>query len=164
MKLMIYFSNEQTDYKLTNRFLLLVRHAIEKTLEHENVGGYGEVSVTFTNNAGIRALNREYRNIDKPTDVLSFPQIDFGEDGIDLTDCSYKILGDIVISTERAAEQAKEIGHSTEHEAAFLCVHSTLHLLGYDHVTSKEDEKLMLEQQKEIVESLKEELGEFDND
>jgi probable rRNA maturation factor len=103
---------------------------------------------------GIHALNREYRNIDRPTDVLSFPQIDFENDGVDVTDASYKILGDIVISLERAGEQAVEIGHSTEHEAAFLTVHSTLHLLGYDHERSKEDDEAQCRAQRDIIETL----------
>ena len=163
MKLMIYFSDEQNKMKLTNRFLLLLRKAITATLESENVGGRIEVSVTFTDNEGIHELNRQYRNIDRPTDVLSFPQIDFENDGVDLLDESYKILGDIVISLERAGEQARDIGHSTEHEAAFLTVHSVLHLLGYDHETGDEDEKEMFGKQKKIIEKLSASLAAFDN-
>ncbi len=159
MKLMIYFSDEQTGFKLTNRFLLLLRHAIESTLKSENVGGRCEVSVTFTDNAGIHELNRRFRNIDRPTDVLSFPQLD----GVDFTDSSFKMLGDIVISLERAAEQAAEIGHSTEHEVAFLCIHSTLHLLGYDHETGEEDEKEMFSRQRKIIDRMSDELSKFDN-
>ena len=162
MKLMIYFENTQDKFKLTNKFMLLIRRAIVATLEYEGVGGNCEVSVTFTDNVGIHALNKEYRNIDRPTDVLSFPQIDFENDGVDLEDGSYKILGDIVISLERAAEQAKEIGHSAEHEAAFLTVHSTLHLLGYDHETGEDDEKEMFGKQKDIIGIIAEELKEFD--
>jgi len=162
MKLMIYFENSQKKHKLTNKFLLLLRRAIVATLEYEGVNGNCEVSVTFTDNAGIHELNKQYRSIDRPTDVLSFPQIDFENDGVDLSDNSYKILGDIVISLERAAEQAEEIGHSREHEAAFLTVHSTLHLLGYDHETGEEDEKEMFGKQKEIIEIISSELKEFD--
>ena len=162
MKLMIYFENSQNKKKLTNKFLLLIRRAILATLEYEGVKGGCEVSVTFTDNVGIHALNKEYRNIDRPTDVLSFPQIDFENDGIDLSDVYYKILGDIVISLERAGEQAREIGHSLEHEAAFLTVHSTLHLLGYDHELGEEEEKEMFAKQKDIIAILAEELKEFD--
>ena len=162
MKLMIYFENSQNKKKLTNKFLLLIRRAILATLEYEGVKGGCEVSVTFTDNVGIYALNKEYRNIDRPTDVLSFPQIDFENDGIDLSDVYYKILGDIVISLERAGEQAREIGHSLEHEAAFLTVHSTLHLLGYDHELGEEEEKEMFAKQKDIIAILAEELKEFD--
>lgn len=163
MKLMIYFSDEQKGFRITNRFELLLRRAILASLEHEGVGGRVEVSLTFTDNEGIHALNREYRGIDRPTDVLSFPQIDFESDGVELSDESYKILGDIVISLEKASDQAREIGHSTEHEAAFLCIHSMLHLLGYDHETSEADEKEMFAVQKEIVASIADELSGFDN-
>ena len=162
MKLMIYFANEQKKHKLTNKFLLLIRKAIMATLEYEGVGGGCEVSVTFTDNEGIHALNREYRNIDRPTDVLSFPQIDFENDGVDLKDVYYKILGDIVISLEKAAEQGAEIGHSREHEAAFLTVHSTLHLLGYDHELGEDEEKEMFAKQKAIIDIIAEDLREFD--
>lgn len=162
MKLMIYFDDSQNKIKVTYALELLLRRAIEATLGYERVNGGCEVSLTFTDDEGIRELNRRYRSIDRATDVLSFPQIDFGTDGVDLSDNSYKILGDIVISLERARAQAAEIGHSLEHEAAFLCVHSTLHLLGYDHVTSEEDEKIMFGKQKEIIESLAPELAAFD--
>lgn len=162
MKLMIYFSDEQRDFKVTNRFQLLLRNAILATLEQEGVGGKVEVSLTFTDNVGIHALNKEYRGIDRPTDVLSFPQIDFDNDGVKVEDNSYKVLGDIVISLEKAAEQASEIGHSTEHEAAFLCIHSMLHLLGYDHETGEDDEKEMFSRQKSIVDKLSDELAKFD--
>ena len=162
MKLMIYFDDSQNKIKVTYALELLLRRAIEATLGYERVNGGCEVSLTFTDDEGIRELNRRYRSIDRATDVLSFPQIDFVTDGVDLSDNSYKILGDIVISLERARAQAAEIGHSLEHEAAFLCVHSTLHLLGYDHVTSEEDEKIMFGKQKEIIESLAPELAAFD--
>lgn len=162
MKLMIYFDDSQNKIKVTYALELLLRRAIEATLGYERVNGGCEVSLTFTDDEGIRELNSRYRNIDRATDVLSFPQIDFGTDGVDLSDNSYKILGDIVISLERARAQAAEIGHSLEHEAAFLCVHSTLHLLGYDHVTSEADEKIMFGKQKEIIESLAPELAAFD--
>ena len=162
MKLMIYFDDSQNKIKVTYALELLLRRAIEATLGYERVNGGCEVSLTFTDDEGIRELNRRYRSIDRATDVLSFPQIDFETDGVDLSDNSYKILGDIVISLERAKAQAAEIGHSLEHEAAFLCVHSTLHLLGYDHVTSEEDEKIMFGKQKEIIESLAPELAAFD--
>lgn len=162
MKLMIYFDDSQNKIKVTHALELLLRRAIEATLGYERVNGGCEVSLTFTDDEGIRELNKRYRNIDRATDVLSFPQIDFVNDGVDLSDGSYKILGDIVISLERAKAQAEEIGHSVEHEAAFLCVHSTLHLLGYDHVTSEEDEKVMFGKQKEIIASLAPELAAFD--
>ena len=157
---MIYFSNDQDKVKVTNPFALLIRHAAIAALEHENVGGQCELSITFTDDEGIHVLNKQYRSIDRPTDVLSFPLIDFEAE--DKTDASYKVLGDIVISLERAAKQGEEFGHSMQHEAAFLCIHSVLHLLGYDHELSEEDDRIMCEKQKKIIEKIEEELKEFD--
>ena len=150
MKLMIYFENSSPE-QITYKLKMLVRRAIIATLEYEGEDKDCEVSVTFTDNEGIRALNREYRNIDRATDVLSFPQInyDLGEEleGGDM-------LGDIVLSLERAREQAEEFGHSFERECAFLCAHSTLHLLGYDHELSDEDDADMRRRQSEIMKKL----------
>ena len=117
-----------------------------------------EVSVTFTDNEGIRELNKKFREMDKPTDVLSFPLFEGGvpEDMEEADEGEEKIkipLGDIVISMEKALEQATEYGHSFEREVAFLCVHSVLHLLGYDHELSEEDEKDMFRRQDEILEA-----------
>lgn len=163
MKLMIYFSDEQNKVKLTNKFALVLRKAAIAALEHENVGGRCELSITLTDNEAIHELNVRYRNIDRPTDVLSFPQIDFENDGVDKSDDTYKVLGDIVISLEMAQSQAEQIGHSVQHEAAFLCVHSVLHLLGYDHELGEDEEKEMFSKQKEIIEKISEELKEFDD-
>ena len=150
MKLKIYFENLSPE-KITYKLKMLVRRAILATLEYEDVESDLEVSVTFTNNEGIRELNREYRNIDRATDVLSFPQINYDE-GEDISDG--EMLGDIVISLERAREQAEEFGHSFERECAFLCAHSTLHLLGYDHEISDEDDADMRRRQREIMEKM----------
>ena len=125
----------------------LIRRAIVATLEYEVVGGNCEVSVTYTDNGGIQALNREYRNIDRATDVLSFPLFEDAADGT-------KMLGDIVLSLEKCAAQAEEFGHSFERECAFLTVHSTLHLLGYDHETGEADELDMRKRQTEIMDRL----------
>lgn len=108
------------------------------------------ISVTFTDNEEIRILNSEFRGIDKPTDVLSFPTYDLFEKEACFGE--YVELGDIVISLERALSQAEEYNHSLSREVAFLCVHSVLHLLGYDHETSSEDERIMFERQNEIME------------
>ena len=150
MKLKIYFENLSPE-KITYKLKMLVRRAILATLEYEDVAVDLEISVTFTNNEGIRELNREYRNIDRATDVLSFPQINYDE-GEDISDG--EMLGDIVISLERAREQAEEFGHSFERECAFLCAHSTLHLLGYDHEISDEDDADMRRRQREIMEKM----------
>ena len=144
MKLRIYFENSQDKERVTYAVKMLVREAILATLEHETVKENCEVSVTFTDNEGIRAINREYRELDKPTDVLSFPLFETAADGT-------KMLGDIVLSLEKCREQAAEFGHSFERECAFLTVHSTLHLLGYDHETSEADEQDMRQRQSAVV-------------
>lgn len=144
MKLKIYF--DDGCYKIGYSIKVLVRRAILATLEHEGFVKDTEVSVSFTDNKGIRAINHAYREIDAPTDVLSFPMLDF--DDMDKTS-----IGDIVISLERAEEQAEEFGHSFEREVAFLTVHSTLHLLGYDHM-NKLDEGDMRARQREIMKAM----------
>ena len=153
-KLMIYFENDQERMTVTYKLKRLVRLAVEATLAYEAVARELEVSVTFTDDEGIRKLNRNYRKIDKPTDVLSFPLFDFEGEGDAMTDELDDMLGDIVISLERAAAQAEEFGHSFEREVAFLTVHSMLHLLGYDHETSEEDELDMRRRQTAIMEML----------
>lgn len=153
-ELMIYFMNSQDKEEITYSLKILLRRAVEATLDYENFENDAQVSITFTDNEGIRVLNSQYRDIDKETDVLSFPLIDF-ESGEDLPiDDPEMMLGDIVISLERAREQAEEYGHSFERETAFLCVHSMLHLLGYDHVNGGEEEADMRRRQTEILESL----------
>ena len=144
MKLRIYFENSQEAERVTYALKMLVRNSILATLAYEKIKADCEVSVTFTDNEGIRAINREYRQLDAPTDVLSFPL--FETDGAGL-----KMLGDIVLSLEKCRAQAEEFGHSFERECAFLTVHSTLHLLGYDHETGEDDEKDMRKRQSAIV-------------
>ncbi len=147
-KATVLIKNDQKKIKMTPDLRRLVKKAVLATLEFEDFGRRAEVSVTFTDNEKIHALNREYRNVDRPTDVLSFPLSD-GEDYD--TDGDAVLLGDIVISLERAQTQAEEYGHSFEREVAFLTVHSMLHLLGYDHETSPEDERDMFARQDEIL-------------
>lgn len=147
-KATVLIKNDQKKIKMTPDLRRLVKRAVLAVLDFEDFGRRAEVSVTFTDNEGIHALNREYRNVDRPTDVLSFPLSD-GEDYD--TDGDALLLGDIVISLERAQTQAEEYGHSFEREVAFLTVHSMLHLLGYDHETSPEDERDMFARQDEIL-------------
>ncbi|MBQ8357935.1 MAG: rRNA maturation RNase YbeY [Clostridia bacterium] len=147
MTLRIYFEDVQEAEPVTYRLKHLIRAAILATLDYEGKEGHSEVSVTFTDNEGIRAINREYREKDAPTDVLSFPLFEEGADGT-------RMLGDIVLSLEKCRTQAEEFGHSFERECAFLTVHSTLHLLGYDHVNNEEEEKDMRERQTAIVEGM----------
>lgn len=153
MKLKLYFENDQEKLPITYKMKSLLRRAVQAALDYEEYDDDCEVSITFTDNEGIRALNLKFRGIDKETDVLSFPLFD--DDGMDAhveeLDC---MLGDVVISLERAQEQANEFGHSFEREVAFLCVHSILHLLGYDHETSEEDETDMRRRQTQIMENL----------
>ncbi len=147
-KATVLIKNDQKKIKMTPDLRRLVKRVVLAVLDFEDFGRRAEVSVTFTDNEGIHALNREYRNVDRPTDVLSFPLSD-GEDYD--TDGDAVLLGDIVISLERAQTQAEEYGHSFEREVAFLTVHSMLHLLGYDHETSPEDERDMFARQDEIL-------------
>jgi probable rRNA maturation factor len=135
----------------------LVERAIKATLEEEEVVDEVEVSVSFVDNEEIRKLNKYYRGIDSPTDVLSFPLMEFeeieeGEEDEKDAEEIYPI-GDIVISLEKAKEQAEEYGHSFEREVAYLTVHSMLHLLGYDHET-EEERKLMREKEEKVMERL----------
>jgi len=148
--LYIKFSTTKRFDEINYNLKSVVREAIIRTLEYEDFIYDAEVSVTFCDNEYIRKLNKKYRNKDKATDVLSFPMYDNGD--FDPTECiSGAVLGDIVISLERAKEQAAEIGNSFLHEVAFLAVHSTLHLLGYDHERSAEEEEAQCIAQREII-------------
>ena len=152
-KLTIRFSAVKKFDEVDYYFKSVIRKAILATLEQQEFPYNAEVSVTLCDNSYIKKLNKQYRNKDKHTDVLSFPIYDNGE--FDKEECSQvAVLGDIVISLERAREQAKEIGHTFLEEIAFLTVHSTLHLLGFDHERSKEDDELQCALQKEIVKKL----------
>ena len=140
---------EELGYELK----LAVRAAVLATLEREGFIYPAEVSVTFCSAEYIHGLNKQYRGVDRPTDVLSFPLYEDGN--FDPDECQLgAALGDIVISVPRAIEQAEELGNSFLREVSFLTVHSTLHLLGYDHERSKEDDELQCRLQKEIIETL----------
>ena len=152
MKLKIFFSNAQKAVKITPEIRATLKKAVKTALDYEEFDRDAEISLSFVTNDEIHALNKEYRGIDRPTDVLSFPMLD-DDDGSGDTDMysGDVVLGDIIISAEKAAEQAAEYGHSIMRELAFLAVHSTLHLLGYDHERSKEEEKEMFFKQEEIL-------------
>ena len=113
-----------------------------------------DISVTVTDNIHIHELNREYRGVDRPTDVLSFPMYSFTDDDMPEEGPAPVVLGDIVISVERAKEQAVEYGHSFQREISFLTVHSVLHLLGYDHEVSEKAENEMFSLQDKIMDKL----------
>lgn len=143
-----YFTFEDKSGK---EYKAIVKKAADETLKFESFFDGAEISVIFTNNEGIRRLNLLYRNKDSATDVLSFPAFDKKTEADINPDNGCVILGDIVLSLERAVSQAAEFGHSIEREIAFLTVHSVLHLLGYDHETSEEEEELMFSKQREIL-------------
>lgn len=133
--------NEQDKLEFTTELEEIMQKAVATTLE--TVGADDEtdfeVSILITDDEGIHNINRETREIDSPTDVLSFPILEFDEDGVMIEesgdyDGDMLLLGDIVISLERAKAQSVEYGHSLEREVGFLTVHSTLHLLGFDHM------------------------------
>lgn len=140
----------------------LLRKAVKAVLRMEGVTLPCEVDVLLTGDAGIRKINFEQRRVDRPTDVLSFPEFDFApgqpptpETAGDLVDFSGLLpLGDMVISLERAAAQAKEYGHSNRRELAYLAVHSTLHLLGYDHLDEGPQKARMREREEAVMEEL----------
>ena len=128
----VYITNNQKAVKIPSGLRILIRRACNAALEYEKFEGNTEVSVIFVDNEEIAKLNEQYRGKPTPTDVLSFP---LGEDNhYDIhQENGAAMLGDIVISMERAMEQAEMYGHSLQREVAFLTVHSMFHLLGYDH-------------------------------
>jgi probable rRNA maturation factor len=126
----------------------LLNYAAEK----ENVKAGSELSVTFVSNDRIQEINREYRDKDQPTDVISFALEEMSEGEIEVVGADIpRVLGDIIISVPKAREQAEEYNHSFMRELGFLAVHGFLHLLGYDHM-NEQDEKRMFDRQKEILE------------
>ncbi|MGD9567405.1 MAG: rRNA maturation RNase YbeY [Sedimentibacter sp.] len=142
----VLYDDRQDIMEITEDNMRAIEKAIAASLKSEGCHGDYEVSVSFVTNEEIRTLNREYRNVDSETDVLSFPMDDDEFDGI-------IILGDIVLSTQRIIEQANEFGHSLEREMLYLTVHSMLHLLGYDHMNSEEKEEMRI-REKEIMKEL----------
>ena len=157
----ILFDKDAED-ELSFDYEALLTKVIRNVVEAEHCPYECEVNLTLTDNEGIRALNKEFRELDAPTDVLSFPMIDYDSPGdfshLDepLAKTKYfnlesgeLLLGDIVISVERAKEQAKEYGHSLEREISFLTAHSMLHLMGYDHM--EEDERELMEEKQEKI-------------
>lgn len=175
----LLFDNS-TSYEFDDDLVSTIEECISKTIEYENIN-YDEniekinfeISLSIVNNEEIREINKLHRNIDKETDVLSFPLIDFTilptsaqekkEDEVSSIFQNFSnisnyplqalALGDIIISIERVLSQAIEYNHSVKREVCFLVVHSMLHLLGYDHMTPNE-EKTMIEKQKDILNSL----------
>lgn len=155
----LIIENEQNKELFDKELEMAVRAVCEKVMETEECNFDAQISLTLTDNSEIQIINKEHRGIDKPTDVLSFPMLEFDENG-EITENEFEydgdviMLGDIVISLERAREQAIEYGHSMKREVAFLTAHSMLHLLGYDHVDDEQGEKIMCEKQEAVLSAL----------
>lgn len=144
-------------------YLQIADKVINAALDYENCPYESEISLTLVDNSAIHEINKEFREIDRPTDVLSFPLVEYDKAGEfdfleDNDDCfnpetGELMLGDIIISLDKVKEQADSYGHSVLREYAFLIAHSMLHLMGYDHMT--EDESAIMElKQREILDSL----------
>ena len=157
-KIRVVITNKQKTVKIPTGIRMLVRRCCNAVLQLEKFEGPAEISVTFTDNKGIKELNKQYRNKDIETDVLSFPM---GENGVYDTDMETgaKILGDVVISMEKARDQAELFGHSLQREVGYLTAHSVLHLLGYDHERSEEDDALQCERQRVIMEYIEDKIS-----
>ena len=161
---MITSVNYETDLRLDFPAEEVIRSVVDEAAAQESFPVQFELSVTLTDNDGIWKINREYRGVDRPTDVLSFPMLQFPaagdfskvisdkesapEDYVD-PETGLLILGDIVISLEKVTEQAKEYGHSPKRELAFLTAHSMMHLCGYDHM--EDGEREVMEKHQEAV-------------
>lgn len=139
--------------ELSPSLLRKIKSCCAAALEEEGIAEKAEVSLTVVTNGEIKALNAEHRGKDSVTDVLSFPMSEEDEFDVD-PETGRIILGDIVISAEKAREQAREYGHSFEREMCFLATHSMFHLLGYDHVVSEEEEKIMFDKQERVLSRL----------
>jgi len=152
-KVKVIISNRQKEVKIPTGLRMLVRRCCIAVLQTENFPHSAEISVTFVNNEQIHELNREYRNKDSATDVLSFP---LGENGVYDTnpENGAMMLGDVVISMEKAMEQAEKYGHSFMREVAYLTAHSVLHLLGYDHEAGGLEKVHMREKEEFVMNEL----------
>ncbi len=149
-KVKVLISDQQKTMKIPSGTRLLIRRACNAVLVSENFEDAAEVNVLLVDDEKIRTINAQFRNIDAPTDVLSFP---LGEDGVyDVNpESGAKMLGDIVINVPQAARQAEDFGHTFQREMAFLTVHSMLHLLGYDHVQGGIQQVKMREREEAVL-------------
>lgn len=142
-----YIDNRQSKYEITSETEELIQKVILESLKVEGLDDNYEVSISFVENSEIRELNNQYRKVDSDTDVLSFPMEDEFDYGTPL-------LGDIIISVEKAEEQSIEFGHSLQREIAYLTCHSMFHLLGYDHMNDEEKIE-MRNKEKQVMKNLK---------
>ena len=162
---MLYTDNRQDKIDVKEELINKINSVCELALKEEEVNVKHQISLVFVDNAEIKEINKETRGIDKETDVLSFPMLDYDKGNVfknqyigyefDETylDGDELVLGDIVLSLEKALEQSNEFNHSFEREVCYLCVHSILHLLGYDHMEDKEKE-IMREREEYILSKL----------
>lgn len=146
----VNFSNRQRKAVITDDIKKLVISAITASLEVEGFAKNAEINVTFVSDRKIKEINKNFRNINSSTDVLSFPLSDNGIYDINPeNECA--MLGDVIISVEHAVKQAEVYGHSIQREIAYLTVHSVFHLLGYDHIDEAEQKKIMREKEEEAL-------------
>ena len=141
-----YIDNRQDKYIVSEEIESLIEKVILESFKVEGLSDDYEVSISFVDNSEIKLLNNEYRGVDSETDVLSFPM---DEDFI----LPIPLLGDIIISMEKAKEQAEEYGHSLEREVAYLTAHSMFHLMGYDHMNDEEKDIMRLKE-KQVMKNL----------
>lgn len=156
MSLQLAWENEQNKYEITDELITTLELILQKAGEQEQVND-GEVALTFVDDEAIHELNKEYRGIDRPTDVLSFAMHESLDDELDIvydpaltgqdTPLPGDMLGDIIISVPRAIAQSEDYGHSVERELGFLFVHGFLHLLGYDHQDDATEAEMMGKQE-----------------
>ena len=161
---MSLFIETEVDVPFSFDWEEIARKVIDYTIEHEDFPYEAEVNLTLTDNEGIHEVNKNFRQIDRPTDVLSFPMLSYEQAG-DFSrleedyddnfnpDTGEIMLGDILISVDKVLEQAESYGHSEMREFSFLIVHSMLHLFGYDHMTP-EDAAVMEPKQRQILEEM----------
>lgn len=158
---MLYTENRQEKLEVTEEFISKISKVCDFALSEEGMKIPYQISLLFVNDEEIRDINLEIRNIDRATDVLSFPMLDYEEGKVykdiyenfefdeTFKDGDELVLGDMVLSLERALEQSKEYGHSYEREVCYLVVHSILHLLGYDHM--EDEEKIIMRKREEEI-------------
>ena len=157
---MTLYAENETDVKFSFDYEAVARSVIDATLEAENCPYVCTINLLITDNQGIREFNKNFRNLDKETDVLSFPNLDFEEPSdfskVEEKEADYfdpdsgeLILGDVIISADKVREQAKAYAHEEKREFAFLVAHSMLHLCGYDHMV--DEERLVMEEKQEKI-------------
>ena len=152
-KIKVVIVNKQKTVKIPTGVRLLMRRCCHAVLELENFQGSAEVDISLVDNQQIREINKEQRNIDMVTDVLSFPLAENGQSDKN-PETGASMLGDVVLSVERAIEQAEQYGHSLQREIGYLTVHSVLHLLGYDHVDGGLEAVRMREKEEAVMASV----------